>query len=254
MSASIQDFLDLKRDIAYAPTMDWESIIHAYPAHKNVIIGVRALRERIEGAIAAIPVPNLSKSCREMPDLSPFAPLLAPSCERVWEDITGAKPAFGMAEALAALTMKGDVPEMEEEDRERLEAIAQNAFSRFLFLLREKNGHLVPTAWNKGDCPFCGEYARIGFDEENRRTLHCLTCGHSWRFPRIKCPSCGNADHTSLGYFEAEGIDGVRVYFCKECRRYIKVVDTKARTAHDAETEDALTLELDEIAKKEDLS
>jgi hypothetical protein len=36
--------------------------------------------------------------------------------------------------------------------------------------------------------------------------------------------------------------------------RYYKVVDRKARPSHDAETEDALTLELDDLARKENFS
>lgn len=234
--------------------MDWNAIIKAYPQQTDVILGVKTLRERIDRAIEGIEIPVIDQPCRDMQDLSSLVPDLTAACEQVWMELTGAEPVFGMAEALTALTVKGDVPEMREEDRERLEAIAQNAFSRYLFLLREKNSHLVPPEWNKGVCPFCGEYARIGFDEEDKRTLHCLSCGHFWRFPRIKCPSCGSSDHTSLGYFEATGIDGVRVYFCRECMRYLKVVDRKARPGNDAETEDALTLELDELAKKENFS
>ena len=234
--------------------MDWNAIIKAYPQQTDMILGVRTLRERIERALEGIAIPILTEPCRDMKDLSTLVPHLAPLCVDVWKDLTGTEPSFDMAEALTALTEKGDVPDMKDEDRELLDAIAQNSFSRFLFLLREKNSRLIPPAWNKGECPFCGEYARIGFDEEDKRTLHCLTCNHSWRFPRIKCPSCGNADHTSLGYFEATGIDGVRVYFCRECMRYLKVVDRKARPSHDAETEDALTLELDELAKKENFS
>ena len=234
--------------------MDWDAIIKAYPEQTDIIHGVKTLRGKIERAIDGIEVPVVTQPCRDMKDLSSFVTLLAPSSVQVWKDLTGTEPAFDMAEALTTMAIEGDVPDLTDEDRERFEAIAQNAFSRFLFLLREKNSHLVPPSWNSGDCPFCGEYARIGFDEEDRRTLHCLSCGHSWRFPRIKCPSCGNADHTTLGYFEAEGVVGVRVYFCRECMRYLKVVDRKVRPAHDAETEDALTLEFDELAKKENFT
>jgi FdhE protein len=134
---------------------------------------------------------------------------------------------------------------------EIFDAVAQNSLSRLLHLLREKNAQLIPGSWSQGDCPFCGAYSRIGFDAEDSRTLHCLSCGHAWRFARLKCPSCGNSDFNTLGYFEAEGIEGVRVSFCRECNRYFKIVDVKKKTAHDAETEDALTMELDDLAAKE---
>ncbi|MRR14586.1 formate dehydrogenase accessory protein FdhE, partial [archaeon] len=86
---------------------------------------------------------------------------------------------------------------------------------------------------------------------EDKRTLSCLSCGHSWRVGRMQCPVCHNTDNESLGYFEADGIDNVRVYFCRSCTHYIKVVDAKVRIVHDAETEDALTLELDGLARQE---
>lgn len=225
--------------------------MRAYPEQTNIILSVRTLREKIDHAIKDVEIPMLTEPFRDMKDPRLLVELLTPLCTRVWKDATGAGPAFDMASALSMLVAKGDLPEMAEEDRGRLDAIARSAFSRLLFLLRTKNERLLPEGWNKGDCPFCGEYARIGFDEEDKRTLHCLTCGHSWRFPRITCPSCGNTDHTTLGYFEADGIDGVRVYFCRECMRYLKVVDRRARPDHDAETEDALTMEMDELARKE---
>jgi len=234
--------------------MDWNALLMAYPQQTDVILGVKMLREKIERAMQDVDIPVIDLPCREKEDLTPFVPALAPACEQVWKDLTGAAPEFAMDEALKALAVKGDVPSMSEQDRERLDAITQNAFSRFLFLLRDKNGRLVPPAWHQGDCPFCGEYARIGFDEEDKRTLHCLSCGHAWRFPRLRCPSCGTSDHTNLGYFEAEGFEGVKVYYCRECMRYYKVVDRKTRPSHDAETEDALTLELDDLARKENFS
>lgn len=163
--------------------MDWNALLMAYPQQTDVILGVKILREKIERAMQDVDIPVIDLPCREMEDLTPFVPALAPACEQVWKDLTGAAPEFAMDEALKVLAVKGDVPSMSEQDRERLDAITQNAFSRFLFLLRDKNGRLVPPAWHQGDCPFCGEYARIGFDEEDKRTLHCLSCGHAWRFP-----------------------------------------------------------------------
>lgn len=234
--------------------MDWNAVIRAYPDQTNIVLSVRTLRDKIDQAIGDVELPLLTESFRDMKDTDSLVLLIAPVCTRVWKEVTGADPAFDMIRAISAIVGEGDLSGMADEERGRLEAIVRSAFSRFLFLLRTKNGRLVPERWNRGDCPFCGEYARIGFDEEDKRTLHCLTCGHTWRFPRLKCPSCGNADHTSLGYFEADGVNGVRVYFCRECMRYIKIVDRRVRPDHDAETEDALTLELDDLAKKENFS
>jgi formate dehydrogenase maturation protein FdhE len=234
--------------------MDWPIILAAYPDQTDIIMGVKALRERIDRAIDGVDIPQISTTCRDMENQDSFIALLAPACSAVWKEVRGEEPSFAMTEALRTISMDGEFPGASEEDAELLDAIAQNAFSRFLHLLREKNAQLIPDPWHKGDCPFCGTPARIGSDEEDKRTLHCLSCGHSWRFPRIKCPSCGNADHTTLGYFEAEGIQGVRVHFCRECTRYYKVIDVKTRPWHDAETEDALSLEFDELARSENFT
>jgi formate dehydrogenase accessory protein FdhE len=231
--------------------MNWDSIIKAYPSQADVIQGVKTLREKIDHAMEDIDAPDMSTTCRELADLTDFVPLLAKTCAMVWNDITGAKPVFDMTKALKAAVLGKDTEEIAGEQGDLLATIIQNAFSRLLHLLREKNAHLIPESWSQGDCPFCGTYPKIGFDAEDKRTLHCLSCGYSWRFARFKCPSCGNTDFNTQGYFEAEGLDGVRVNFCRECNRYFKIVDTRIKPAEDPETEDALTLELDDLAVKE---
>lgn len=231
--------------------MNWESIIKAYPTQTDVIRGVKTLREKIVHAMEGIDIPELNTTCRELADLTDLIPLFADTCAKVWKDVTGSGPVFDMTEALKAAASGKDTDAIAGSQGDLLKAVMQNAFSRFLLLLREKNTHLIPESWSQGDCPFCGAYPRIGFDAEDKRTLHCLSCGHSWRFARFKCPSCGNTDYNTQGYFEAEGLDGVRVNFCRECNRYFKIVDTRIRLPEDPETEDALTLELDDLAVKE---
>lgn len=247
----IYEFLDLVSDFQYVPRMNWESIIKAYPSQADVIQGVKALRENIDHAMDGIDAPELSTTCRELVDLTEFVPLFAQKCAMVWKDVTGTMPVFDMAEALKTAASGKDTEAIAGSQDDLLRTIMQNAFSRLLHLLREKNAHLIPESWSQGDCPFCGAYPRIGFDAEDKRTLHCLSCGYSWRFARFKCPSCNNTDFNTQGYFEAEGLDGVRVNFCRECNRYFKIVDTRIRQTEDPETEDALTLELDDLAVKE---
>jgi hypothetical protein len=231
--------------------MNWDTIIKAYPSQDDVIRGVKSLRESIDRAMEGIEAPAMSTPCRELTDLTDFVPLFAPSCARVWKEVTGSEPAFNMADALKAAASGKDTEASEGSQGDLLQSIMQNAFSRLLHLMRDKNAHLIPESWSQGDCPFCGAYSRIGFDAEDKRTLHCLSCGHSWRFARFKCPSCGNTDYNTQGYFEAEGLDGVRVNFCRECNHYFKTIDTRIRPPEDPETEDALTLELDDLAIKE---
>lgn len=239
------------RVMPYPLAMKWETILKAYPSQADEILGVKSLRDKIEGAMTGIDIPAIDQTCREEQRIASFIDLLVPVCTAVWKDMSGQEPDFDMTEALTAAVNGEELAGIEGSEVELLDAITNNTLSRFLHLLREKNLHVIPESWNRGDCPFCGAYSRIGYDAEDSRTLHCLSCGHSWRFARLKCPSCGNSDFNTLGYFEAEGIEGVRVSFCRECNRYFKIVDVKLKAAEDAETEDALTMELDDLAAKE---
>ncbi|HQI00766.1 MAG TPA: formate dehydrogenase accessory protein FdhE [Deltaproteobacteria bacterium] len=234
--------------------MNWDSILNAYPAQTEAILGIKALHELTERVLSNVAIPELEAPLKGMDDFSAFIPILAPVCSAVWKETAGADPAFDIAEVLASFITGQDPPTVPEADRELTGAVINSIVSRFLHMLREKNLRLVPEALYEGDCPFCGSFAKIGFDAEDERTLACLSCGHTWRFPRLRCPACSNTDHATLGYFDAEGIEGVRVYFCKVCRHYFKVIDTRVRTVTDPETEDALTLELDDLAGKEGFS
>ena len=237
--------------IPYPLTMNWEAILKAYPSQADAILRVKSLREKINRAMDGIDLPEIGATCRKLGNLSSFVPLLATSCTSVWKDMTGSEPAFDMADAIKASAGGKSAEDIAGAQGDLLQAIIYNSFSRLLHMLREKYTRLIPDPWTGGDCPFCGAYPRIGFDAEDKRMLHCLTCGHSWRFPRLKCPSCGNTDYHTQGYFEAEGLEGFRVYFCRECKNYLKIADIKIKATEDPETEDFLTLELDDLALKE---
>jgi transcription elongation factor Elf1 len=102
-----------------------------------------------------------------------------------------------------------------------------------------------------GRCPVCGAEPFIAeFDEEDgRKRLSCGLCGTRWRFPRLKCPFCGNEDQAKLGYLEVEGLEGYRAYVCDVCRGYVKAVDRRVISpAPSPELADAVTPELDEAA------
>lgn len=234
--------------------MNWDSILNAYPDQKDAILGIKSLREKTERLLSQVTIPELEEPCREMGDFSDFIPLLAPICSAVWKEHAGSDPSFDMAAVLASFMSEQGNPDVPEADMELAEAVINSTVCGLLHMLREKNSHLLPETWHDGDCPFCGSFAKIGCDAEDKRTLACLSCGHTWRFPRIKCPACSNTDHATLGYFDVEGLEGVRVYFCRVCKHYIKMIDTRVRTVSDPETADALTLELDDLAAKEGFS
>jgi hypothetical protein len=231
--------------------MDWDSILKAYPNDTDAILGIKSLREKVEGIMAGITIPVIETPCREMDDFNPFLQVFTPICMAVWKDMAGAEPSFDMAEVLKAFIDDSPAPHIPEAEHDLAEAVMNAVISGFLHLLREKNSHLIPEDWSKGICPFCGAYPKIGFDAEDKRTFSCLSCGHTWRFPRLTCYVCGATDHNVLGYFDAEDVEGVRVYFCRSCKHYIKIVDSRVRIIHDPETEDALTLVMDSLADQE---
>ena len=232
--------------------MEWNALLEAYPADQAGIYKAKTLRESIDRYMADMDLPVLDEQWQESGVIADIMPDLARILARVWQETTGQAPDFDMHAMLENAIMKGQTPRIEAMDDEALQVLVNHAFARLLFLLRAKNQNLIPATWTQGKCPFCGTYPRVAFETENGRTLCCPLCGHSWPFARVRCTVCNNADHATLGYFEAEGLDDIRVYFCRACNHYLKVIDARKRPVRDAETEDALSLELDDLARKED--
>lgn len=112
--------------------------------------------------------------------------------------------------------------------------------------------------WWKGYCPICGsepfmaELKNEG-GAEGARFLVCSSCGYEWRFNRLKCPFCENANHEKLRYFYAEKEGkAYRIDVCDNCKRYIKTIDTKELGEEVIPIiEDAGTLFLDVLAQNE---
>lgn len=234
--------------------MEWNALLQAYPADQAGIYKAMALRESIDRHMAGMELPVLDEQWQESGAIADMLPQLARLLGRVWQDTTGQEPGFDMHAMLENAIIKGQAPRVEGMDAEALQVLVNHAFARLLSLLREKNANLIPAAWTQGKCPFCGTYPRLAFETESGRTLCCPLCGHNWPFVRVRCTVCDNTDHSTLGYFEAEGLPDKRVYFCRVCNHYLKVIDARKRQVHDAETEDALSLELDDLARKEGFS
>ena len=104
--------------------------------------------------------------------------------------------------------------------------------------------------WDHGHCPLCGSQPDMAcFTKTGKRRLHCELCGEKWAFARIGCPFCNNEDQENLGYFDAENEEGLRVYFCRSCRRYLKTIDSRVfEEIAPLELESLATLHLDVIA------
>jgi len=106
--------------------------------------------------------------------------------------------------------------------------------------------------WGLGYCLLCGSQPDMArFTKTGKRSLHCELCGQEWAFSRIGCPFCDNRDPENLGYFEAEGEEGLRVYSCNSCHRYLKTIDSRVfEEVAPLELESLATLHLDLIANR----
>ena len=233
-------------------TMKWEPILKNYPDDTEQIQLARKIYELMQNALQAVDIPELDSTLKNEDILTSldYAPL-AKACREVWQRVFEIEPDVDMELAIGAFIRDEALPEMSDEKQDLVVMFVRPAVTMYLTKLREKNRDSLKPSHDSGECPFCLAYPRIAFDSENSRRLSCLLCGQEWDFKRIKCPYCGNNDHETLGYFEAEGIEGVKVYYCDQCKYYIKVVDTDEREVLDAETEDILTLIMDEVAQQE---
>jgi FdhE protein len=106
--------------------------------------------------------------------------------------------------------------------------------------------------WQKGVCPVCGGrpgMALLG-KEYGQRYLYCGLCEVRWRFRRLGCPYCAN-EHSQ--FITVEGMEMYRIYYCEQCRGYLKTVDEKSTGGEkiDLFWEDINTVCLDLLAMRE---
>lgn len=119
---------------------------------------------------------------------------------------------------------------------------------------------IVKVDENRTVCPFCGSNPMIGRvnKDDSGLFLICSVCGTEWRYPRIRCTSCGNTDFNSLEMLYVGGDNSPhRIHVCKKCNHYIKIVDEKTKDEPFATFPsllDAATVYLDIIAKKRGLN
>jgi FdhE protein len=87
----------------------------------------------------------------------------------------------------------------------------------------------VPGAWAEGYCPVCGAWPTLAEFRglERKRWLRCGRCASSWEVPWLRCPFCGETDHTNLGYLAPEAGETTRkVEVCDSCKGYVKAEPT----------------------------
>ena len=88
---------------------------------------------------------------------------------------------------------------------------------------------LAPGTWPHGYCPICGAWPALaevrGLD--GARHLRCRGCGGDWAAAWLRCPFCGEHDHTRLGSLvRAEGLEREKVEVCDHCHGYLKTITT----------------------------
>jgi FdhE protein len=80
--------------------------------------------------------------------------------------------------------------------------------------------------WLCGYCPTCGSPPAmaqlVGFDPGRLRFLSCGCCRTRWRYRRIGCPFCEDADDHRLSALAIEGEKYLRIDYCQSCRAYLK--------------------------------
>jgi FdhE protein len=80
--------------------------------------------------------------------------------------------------------------------------------------------------WLRPYCPICGSPPAmgqlIGADPGCLRLLACGCCGNRWRYRRTGCPFCRNEDDHRLSAIAVEGLGGLRIDYCDQCRGYLK--------------------------------
>ncbi len=130
--------------------------------------------------------------------------------------------------------------------------VIHNVFKPFIAALRKKADRKPDKEeWLESSCPFCGylpDMSKIVESKENQRHLHCAICENEWEFPRLVCPACGCNEQTKHGFFEFEDNNIYRIYYCDECKHYIKNVripKLKEESSFDLAVEDIITSFLD---------
>jgi FdhE protein len=89
----------------------------------------------------------------------------------------------------------------------------------------------MPGTWPRGYCPTCGAWPSLaeirGLD--GARHLRCRCCGGDWATEWLRCPFCGEHDHTQLGsLISADSLEREKIEVCDRCHGYLKTITTFA--------------------------
>jgi FdhE protein len=83
--------------------------------------------------------------------------------------------------------------------------------------------------WFREYCPVCGAgpcmAQLVGTEPGRRRFLVCGCCRTRWRFQRMGCPFCEDANNHRITALGLEGERQMRIDYCDSCLGYLKTYD-----------------------------
>ena len=181
------------------------------------------------------------------------------------------------AQAIVAGWMFGD----EQSPPERF--LARAALSPVLEALGARASPAFPGRRDRTHCPTCGGPPQLSYFSRSSddlasggRRLICARCHGEWGYPRMTCPSCGEASGSRLPIYGEAGtaaselggvIRGlgpqrrseavfphVRIEGCSSCRRYLLNVDLATEPAAVPLVDELAALPLDLYAREQGLT
>src|SRR5262249_8899879 len=103
----------------------------------------------------------------------------------------------------------------------------------------------------QGRCEFCGGAPWMSLRRAAAegggaaRFLSCPLRGREQPFPRVRCPSCAEADPGKLPAYRSEEYANARVEACETCKRYVKSIDLSIDARPVPEVDDLLSIGMD---------
>lgn len=233
--AAFSGLIDLRRRTA-AGLPDWPLVLECDP---EALAAGQPLLARLDPDILARGVTTAAPTM--LPALADLFPPTAEDC-RTLARAVAADPGLGrrLLDALvddtdrSLLDLAADLglppPGVVFLTRELLAAVLRQAAATLSPLVDD-------AVWQRGRCPVCGAAPDLGLLMEQRENteflvskaghlhLHCSLCGHLWRFPRGRCPACGETGHERRDLFLAQGRERERIHACSACGRYLLVIN-----------------------------
>jgi FdhE protein len=156
--------------------------------------------------------------------IGPAAPFVEPAATR-WVDPLALLQA-AVAQDLARL---GDIASAAGDTHGVLRGVAPLIAMPLLQGCRRAWADPAAATWAHGYCPTCGAWPALaevrGLD--GARHLRCRGCGGDWATAWLRCPFCGEHDHTRLGSLVAsEGLEREKIEVCDHCHGYLKTITT----------------------------